>query len=374
MLVSAAFVAAVTAAAIVIPVAWIIWERRRRAPGVTRIVWRSAFAIFTIIGIVAAVAAALNRHYSYIPDAGSLVGHVSPDLNGKTRFVAADADEPMHGVVQKAELAGIGFSAKPLYVYLPPQYLRSPTRRFPVLYLLHGSPGVAIDWIRTGRIDRTMDALLAQHAVRPFIIAMPDFDLNYARDTQCEDIPGGPQMQTYLTHDVVQYIDTHYRTIPARGARIIGGFSAGAYCGINLTMRHQDVFSGFVSQSGYTTPDSNAYTRDLFGHNRALRRENTPALYLPWTPIEPPLGAYIEAGWADRDFRTQSVWVASVLRKHGALVSLHIFKGPDHGWRDARAHAGYMLRWVSSWFELQSPVNSGRTLVTSRSWRKAARI
>jgi enterochelin esterase-like enzyme len=374
MLDSAAFVAAMIAAAILIPVAWIVWEMRRNARGAKRIAWRTAFAIFTIIGVVAATAATLNRHYSYIPDAGSLVGHVSPDLNGKTRFVAADVDEPSHGIVQKTALAGIGFSAKPLYVYLPPQYLRSPNRRFPVLYLLHGSPGVAVDWIRTGRIDRTMDALLARDAIDPFIIVMPDFDLNYARDTQCEDIPGGPQMQTYLTHDVVHYIDLHYRTIPDRGGRIIGGFSAGAYCGINLTMRHQDVFSGFVSQSGYTTPDSNAYTRDLFGHDRNLRRENTPADYLPWTRIEPPLGAYIEAGWADRDFRTQSIWVASELRRKGALVSLHIFTGPDHGWRDAREHADYMLRWVSSWFEIQSPSATSRTLVTSRSWRKAARI
>jgi enterochelin esterase-like enzyme len=379
MLITTSFVTAVFAAAMLVPVAWVAWEfrrwHRREGPRGARLAAaRAAFALGLAVVVVAASAAAINRHYSYIADAGLLVGHARGDLAHRPRYLAATETQPLHGTVVKEELGGIRFSAKPLYIYLPPGYsdVRNELRRYPVLYLLHGSPGIAIDWIRTGHVDTTMDALLRENAVHPFIIAMPDFDLGYARDTQCEDIPGGPQMQTYLTHDVVSFVDAHFRTLATRSDRIIGGFSAGAYCGINLVMRHQNVFSAFVSQCGYTKPDENAYTRDLFGGSALLRRENTPADYLPWMPIEHPLGAYIEAGSEDRAFRGPSEYVAEILRLHGAIVTFHLFDGHDHTWADARAHASYVLRWASSWFV--PPPDIVRTPLTSTEWRKRTRV
>ncbi len=379
MLVTTVFVAAIITVAALVPLAWIAWEIRRRGGqrstrGAHPAAIRTLFALGVLIAVVVASAAAINRHYSYITDAGSLIGRVPGDLGHKPRYVAATQTQPLRGTVVEEELGGMRFSAKPLYIYLPPGYSQegNELRRYPVLYLLHGSPGVAIDWIRTGHIDRTMDRLLRASAVHPFIIAMPDFDLGYARDTECQDIPDGPQMQTYLTHDVVSFVDTHFRTIPDRRDRVIGGFSAGAYCGINLAMRHQSVFSAFVSQCGYTKPDENSYTRDLFGKSSWLRRENTPADYLPWMPVSRPFGAYIEAGSADRAFRTESRYVAEVLRLHGASVTFQLFEGHDHTWADARAHGAYVLRWASSWF-VHSPENA-RTPLTSTEWRAPTRI
>ncbi len=361
MLDNSFFVAVVIAVAAVLS-AWRVLAEVRRTR--RSLIVRSGLALLTAAGVLLAVAAVVNHHYSYLPDVGSLTGHVSPDLTRTTRYLA-DAPSPLHGVIEKQVLAGPGFSAKPLYVYLPAPYFKDLASRFPVLYLLHGSPGIAVDWIRTGKIDRTMDTLVAQNAIRPFIIVMPDFDLNYARDTQCEDIPAGPQMDTYLTRDVVSFVDTHYRTIADRDDRVIGGFSAGAYCGINLTMRHQGVFSAFVSDSGYTVPDENTYTRDLFGGSEWLRRSNTPADYLWSIPMREPLGAYLEAGSADPVFRDDSAWVTSVLRRRGASVTLRIFPGHDHGWRDARDHATYLLRWTSSWFANTSASANAHTPAVS---------
>src|SRR5664280_914047 len=58
-----------------------------------------------------------------------------------------------HGAVTSIAVAdrASGFGSYRAEVYLPPQYLAEPTRRFPVLYLLHGSPGVPVDWLRGGR-------------------------------------------------------------------------------------------------------------------------------------------------------------------------------------------------------------------------------
>ncbi|HEY5049897.1 MAG TPA: hypothetical protein VII50_03285, partial [Acidothermaceae bacterium] len=45
---------------------------------------------------------------------------------------------------------GVGFDARRALVYLPPQYFSNPDERFPVVYLLHGSPGMPVDWLRGG--------------------------------------------------------------------------------------------------------------------------------------------------------------------------------------------------------------------------------
>ena len=55
------------------------------------------------------------------------------------------------------------------------------TRSFPVLYLIHGSPGTSVDWLRGGYVDRTMDELLRRGAIDPFIVVLPDVNGGYFR-------------------------------------------------------------------------------------------------------------------------------------------------------------------------------------------------
>src|SRR5581483_5583754 len=166
----------------------------------------------------------------------------------------------------------------------------------------------------------------------------------------CEDIAGGPATQTYLVRDVVDYVDANYRTIPDRTARVIGGLSTGGYCAVNLTLRHQDVFSGLVSHSGYDRPDQNLYTGDLFGGNKEAERANTPRDYLPTIPITQPLGAYLDVGMGDNDSRTESAAMTEVLRRRGVAVTFHDFAGESHSWAAWRRNLFSSLPWVSSWF------------------------
>ncbi|HVW32142.1 MAG TPA: alpha/beta hydrolase-fold protein, partial [Acidimicrobiia bacterium] len=286
---------------------------------------RTGLVLTTATFAVAAILAAVNDHYSYIPSFHALFGDVSPDLVSRpvaARSAVAAARGPAgsgaapgeaalpakkpstdHGTVEKVPVAGpvSGIGPRDTYVYLPPQYF-DPARagdRFPVLYLLHGSPGVSIDWIRAGWLDRAMDDLLSKHLVAPFIVVMPDLNGGFRHDAECEDIPNGPRVQTYVTTDIVNYVDANYRTDADRAARVIGGLSTGGYCAVNLGLRHQDTFSGIVSHSGYDRPDHNLYTGDLFGGDRAAERANTPRDYLPAIPLRSPLGVYIDVGMSD---------------------------------------------------------------------------
>jgi enterochelin esterase-like enzyme len=379
------FLALLIAGACVVPAGWValaIRRRRRRRAGRPVISgWRltarrAALSVATVTFTLAAVAAALNDHFSYIPSFHALFGDVSPDLvshpvaaesarrgaagaqrgpePGAAEAVSVATKKTDHGTVEKVEVDGPASAIGPrdTYVYLPPQYFdpARPGGRFPVLYLLHGSPGISVDWIRGGWVDRAMDDLLGKGEIAPFIVVMPDVNGGYKRDTECEDIPNGPQVQTYLTRDVVAYIDANYRTIADRSGRAIGGLSTGGYCAVNLVLRHQDVFSGMVSHSGYDRPDRNLYTGDLFGGDRNALRDNTPGLYLPTIPLTRPLGVYLDVGASDAGSRAESIAMARVFEQRQIPVAFHDFAEEAHNWASWRRNLFSSLPWVSSWF------------------------
>ena len=375
------FLTLLIGAALVVPAAGVAFgvrRHRRRRGGLTVTTgWRLALhrlalSLATLLFATAATAAAVNDHYSYIPSFHALFGDVSPDLVSRPVAarsarrsahpvipVATNTDKPHqladHGTVEKVSVAGpvSGIEARDTYVYLPPQYFDPDQRdeRFPVLYFLHGSPGVSLDWIRAGSLDRTMDDLLAKHEVAPFIVVMPDVNGGYRRDTECEDIiPAGPRTQTYLVTDVVDYVDANYRTIPGRGARVVGGLSTGGYCALNLVLRHQDVFSGIVSHSGYDRPDHNLYTGDLFGSDRQAERANTPSQYLPTIPLTKPLGVYLDVGASDNGSRAESVDLQRIFERRGIPVTFHDFPDESHNWSVWKHNLSSSLPWVSAWF------------------------
>jgi len=374
------FLALLIAAAAAFPVLGVVLgirRRHRRKAGKPVIhSWRLALgrlslALATLTFALAATAAAVNDHYSYIPSFHALFGDVSPDLvshpvaasvaraRAAAGAVGGEAAMPVakksdHGTVEKVQVVGpvSGVGERDTYVYLPPAYFDAaqPDERFPVMYLLHGSPGISVDWLRAGWVDRALDDLLAKHRIAPFIVVLPDVNGGYRRDTECEDIAGGPKTQTYLVRDVVDYVDANYRTIPNRDARVIGGLSTGGYCAINLALRHQDVFSGIVSHSGYDRPDQNLYTGNLFGPDRDAERANTPWEYLPTIPITQPLGVYLDVGMGDNGSRNESLALSKEFERRGVSVTFHDYADESHSWQAWRRNLFSSLPWVSSWF------------------------
>ncbi len=370
-------------------VAWVAldvlrYRKRRRGQPVLEN-WRAmllrVWAVMTalLFGVLA-TAVALNRQYQYIPSFAALSGDVSPDLvtgppygpghatgvddhrgdkvHGARRDPADNPEfppVPSHGVVMKIQIGGTASNVEPrdAYVYLPPQYFdaRHPDVRFPVLYLLHGSPGIAVDWLRGGKVDVAMDQLLQAHSVEPFIIVLPDVNGGYKRDTECQDIPGGPLVQTYLSIDVPAYVDSHYRTIASRSARVIGGLSSGGYCALNLSLRHQDVFSGAVLHSGFLSPARNHYTGDLFGRDPSLLLHNSPSFYVPTIPIDQPYAVYFDVGKSETASLAQSRLGADMLRRRGVPVTLRIDDNAHHNFESWHNDLAHSLPWVSAWFD-----------------------
>ena len=154
-----------------------------------------------------------------------------------TAAVLSAAGEEPHGVAAK-NIQTIRISSEALgeqravNILLPADYDTS-TRRYPVLYLLHGYSDDHTTWsLRTN---------LSHYAEQyRFIIVMPDgarsFYLNSAADPKA-------RFEDFIMHDVVGYVDRHYRTIPLRRARAIGGLSMGGFGAAYLGLKHSRMFT-----------------------------------------------------------------------------------------------------------------------------------
>jgi enterochelin esterase-like enzyme len=119
-----------------------------------------------------------------------------------------------------------------LLVYLPPSYATSATRRYPVLYLLHGAtstPEEFVDGTYQGfNLALAMDSLIAARAVPEYIVVMPHAD-NALGAGFYANSPATGNWQDFVVRDLVQHVEARYRTKATRAGRALVGHSMGGF-------------------------------------------------------------------------------------------------------------------------------------------------
>ena len=234
-------------------------------------------------------------------------------------------------------------------VYTPPGYLAAAARgvRFPVLYLLHGSPGRPRAFINYAAAGVTLDTELHRHAVRPYLLVMPNGDDGTFRsDTEWANTPHGNYESLVL--EVVKRVDWRFSTLHGRRFRAIAGYSEGGYGAINIALHHPKTFSIAESWSGY----GREHHKGPFAQATDLQVfENSPTLYAPTLSAQLrryPLTAYLYSGQSDRGMSHQR-HLAEVLALSGAHVRFATYPG-KHDWALWRGQTPRMLRWASRQF------------------------
>ena len=212
-----------------------------------------------------------------------------------------------------------------LYIYLPVGYFDQTQRRYPVVYLLSGLGGNPREWVLYG-VCAEMDSLIHDERVQPMIIVMPSgndnpagglgsYWFNHAPPPLGDDKRWGD----YIWQDVVNYIDTNYRTIPRRESRAIGGLSAGGQGALTHALTHPEIFSAVGAHSpSFRRADGSV---PAFG-DPAYYNQYDPIWLAQNTQTWKELAIWIDDGNADDQ------WGTAIREYHDLLVSLNI----PHEW------------------------------------------
>ncbi|WP_395445316.1 alpha/beta hydrolase [Caulobacter sp. UC70_42] len=132
-------------------------------------------------------------------------------------------------------------------VFLPPGYASHPKRRYPVVYALHGYSIGAEQWSGEIHASQTIAGAFAKGAGE-VIVVLPDSKTVHNGSMYSSSQTTG-DFETFVSRDLVAYVDQHYRTLARRESRGLVGHSMGGYGASRIGMRHADVFGALYMMS-----------------------------------------------------------------------------------------------------------------------------
>ncbi|WP_328463371.1 alpha/beta hydrolase [Streptomyces sp. NBC_00448] len=286
-----AYVLAGLAAACVVLTVW-TWPRLARTG------WAWVTARFAVIGVtqlvtITALLAAVNADYQFYGSWSDLFGTgktapvaLSPNASGTSVVSRTPLIEPgdtsllkgvsgipsapasANGRVESVRVIGRRTGViDPAFVYLPPQYFQKAyaRQRFPVILAMSGYPGSIYNLAQGLRVWQISQQLMKQGKMQPTIIVEIRPTIAPPRDTECVNVPGGPQTETFLAKDLPDALRATYRVGHSATAWGALGYSSGGTCALQLTMRDPNVFTSAAALSPDFVIKQDITTGNLFG-------------------------------------------------------------------------------------------------------------
>lgn len=207
--------------------------------------------------------------YSFTVDGVTIADPVNPRIKLRSQtsasMVEIRGDTPelwqpqnvAHGSVQIDWQSSKVLPGDPrwIWVYTPPGYEKEQARKYPVLYLFHGSNDTAAGWTLAGNANFILDNLIAAHKAVPMIVVMPyghAVPFGSPREQQAKNTA---IFEEYVLKDVMPYVESRYRIAPGRENRAIAGLSMGGGQSLTIGFDHLDLFSAVGAFSAAVPAD-----------------------------------------------------------------------------------------------------------------------
>jgi S-formylglutathione hydrolase FrmB len=232
-----------------------------------------------------------------------------------------------------------------ILISLPPGYT-SGHRSYPVLELLQGWHAPPESWLTNLHVLDAIRAAERAGRLAPVITVMPDINLGAPRDTECTNIPHGPQTETFLTTDVRDLLLAQYRALPYGKSWGLMGFSTGGYCAAKLALNHPDWYPSAVVMSGYFDAIKDRSTGDLWGGSQMYRNENSPNWLIQHQP-RPAIDLLAFASRFDRESYSSTSLFLKLPHSPLHVFSLISPRG-GHNFKALRAALPEMLDWIGA--------------------------
>lgn len=272
---------------LVVAVVFVVWRWPKAAgPGVLPILRRLAnLAVVSLLAVVN-ILAPVNAEYGWYMTVGDLmpgadggpgvssqgggaaVAATSASMRSAATIVGARRRPAMPltltptavGGYQDFQVAGrtSGFTGT-ITVWFPPSYTTpaGANRDYPVIEAFHGIKPAPYAWFKVMQIDQTISDLVAAKKMSESIVVIPHWAPG-GQDTECVDAPagtpGGSKMETWLTHDVPDWVYSNLRAASGRTSWSAVGLSAGGWCANMAAMLHPSTYATAISFGGYWQP------------------------------------------------------------------------------------------------------------------------
>ncbi|MEW2305304.1 alpha/beta hydrolase-fold protein [Streptomyces sp. NPDC006655] len=341
-------------------------------PRLARQNWRAVsgrvgLLLATQLALFACVGIAVNQAFGFYAswadllgtetDQGVVVDHTASGQAGSpVRLVGTSQVHGLGGSlprtagqVQQVDIVGrTTHIATPAYVYLPPEYFQPQyrTRTFPVAVVLSGYPGTASALVDKLHYPRTEQHLVRAGRMRPTILVMLRPTVAPPRDTECVDVPHGPQTETFFAKDLPDAVRAHYRVGKQGGWGILGD-STGGYCALKLAMHHPGTYAAGAGLSPSYKAPIDPTTGDLFQGDQKLKNRANLWWFLAHEPAPDTSLLVTSSKIGETDYKDTLKFIARVQATNRTRISSIILDSGGHNFNTWRREIPATLEWMS---------------------------
>jgi putative tributyrin esterase len=259
--------------------------------------------------------------------------------------------QPARLVVQDHTLHSKSLQREVRYRIILPAGYRKTSRRFPVLYLLHGLYGDYKNWDTLTSVARYAESY-------PWIIVMPDAGDSWYVNSATQP---AERLEDFVIQDLIPHVDETWRSNRSAHQRMIAGLSMGGYGAMKFALKYPQMFAAAGSLSGaFNAPldldeqraDFRKNLQQVFGPAGSATRTGNDIFRLARearAAVTPFL--YIDCGTSDYFFATNHQF-AAVLQQGKFAFEFHAVPG-DHGWRYWDQRVAVMMETLARRSRLQ---------------------
>lgn len=273
-------------------------------------------------------------------------------------FLSAQSGTILESESMKSEILGktVEYS-----VYLPESFENS-TRKYPVLFLLHGYSDDETGWTQFGEVKNIVDAQYGDSEVTDMIIAMPDAGI----DWYVNSYDGKTRYEDFFIQEFIPHIESEYRGRGQKQYRAVAGLSMGGHGTFVYALKHPDMFAAACPLSAAVWGEEwvlsnkqeewNRFFGFIFGENQGKERltehlKNNMPLFLLESQSSDKMKTvkwYIDCG--DDDFLIQGNMDAHRIMLEREIPHEFRVRDGGHTWAYWRSALPEVLKFVSQSF------------------------
>lgn len=317
---------------------------------------RILFLIVTILFALMSSGIFLNNYGNFYTSWGELFGKniINPtiisnsnNLINKSDLINASFTAGGSAILRKTiqgETSGI---TAQVIIAIPPSFVSAlqkgvePKHNYRFLEYLSGYPGHPMAWIHGMKIVEKQEEKYASNSLPEVITVLPELNIYPKVDAECMNLPNGPQIESWITKDVVSYSEKWLGQNDSKWG--VAGFSSGGWCSAMLVLKHPDQFDMGVSIAGYFVPEVAVQVQ---GSNKSKLKSEYD-LYKILANNPPPVSLYVVDSINDKSSHNSTIRFLGKIQNPISLTEV-VIKGAGHNFDSWKQIIPSMLDWFGT--------------------------